>query len=111
MSTFNPFNVMSTKNELWFKEPVTIFLTNGQEIDGVNLCFVRFMKKNETIEDVDTFKEFEKLMGGTTVGTLYEVNTTPDGREFYTEVDEYDDYGSSCDYEFVVNPLDEVELV
>jgi hypothetical protein len=102
---------MSTKNELWFKEPVTITLLDGREIDGVNLCYVRFMKKNETIEDVDTSKEFEKLMGGTSVGTLYEVNTTPDGREFYTEVDEFDDYDSSCNYEFVVNPLDEVELV
>jgi hypothetical protein len=101
---------MSTKNELWFKEPVTIFKSNGQEIEGLIMCHFRFMKKNETIEDIDIHKEFEDFMGGTSVGTLYTFQILTDGTPLYTEVVDYDDYETSGNFEFVVNPFDEVEV-
>jgi hypothetical protein len=101
---------MSIKNELWFKEPVTIYQSNGQEIEGFNMCFVRFMKKNETIEDVDVQLEFENLMGGTSVGTIYKFQVLTDGTPLYSEVVDYDDYDNSGEYDFVVNPFEEVEV-
>lgn len=102
---------MSNPTELWFKEPVTIFLLDGSEADGVNVVFVRYLDDNESFEDVDTFKEFEDLMGGTVLGSLYEVVTFPDGKKGYVEVEEYDDYGSSCDYEFVTDPFEDGVMV
>ncbi len=102
---------MSKPTELWFKEPITIFLLDGREVDGVNVVFIRYLKENETFEDVDVYQEFDDLMNGTALGTLYEVVTFPDGKKGYVEVDEYRDYGSSCDYDFVTDPFEDGVMV
>ena len=98
---------MSKPTELWFKEPITIFLLNGSKVDGVNVVFVRYLKDEESFEDVDVYQEFENLMNGTVLGNLFEIVTLPDGNKGYVEVEEYDDYGSSCDYEFVTDPFED----
>ena len=103
-----PHNViMKTGNELMFREFVTISYSDGREVDGVNICFVREMDENETLEDVDTSEEYEELMGGTTNGDLFETKTLPDGSIEYTLVEEYDDYDSWCEYEFFVVPYNQ----
>jgi hypothetical protein len=102
---------MSTQNELWFKEPVTIFLTNGEEVDGVNICFVRNLEENEVIDELDLIQELDDFFDGACVGTLYKTIECPDGSIAYVEVDEYDDYGSSCAFQFVNDPFEDVVVM
>lgn len=102
---------MSTQNELWFKEPVTIYLANGKVIDGINVCFVRNMEENEEIDELDLVQELENFFDGACVGTLYEVIEFPDGKIGYVEVDEYDDFGSLCSFQFVNNPFEDIVMV
>jgi hypothetical protein len=102
---------MSAQNELWYKEYISIFLTNGERAEGVYVCYLRNLEENETIDGLDVVKEFEDFIDGSAVGTVYEVVTFPDGKKGYVEVEEYEDYDSSCDFDLVADPFEDGVMV
>jgi hypothetical protein len=102
---------MSTQNELWFKEPVTIYLANGVEVEGVNVCFIRNLEENQEIDELDMIQEVMDFMEGTAVGTLYREIEFPDGSVGYIEVDEYEGFESYSVFQLVGNPFEGVSVV
>jgi hypothetical protein len=114
-STFNLISVMSNPTELWFKEPVQIFLRDdyGTKVDGIMACFVRHLKENETLEDVDTFQEYEDFIGGSVGADVYKIVNLPDGSKEYVEIDEVtcSCYESVGDPEFVTDPFEDGVMV
>ena len=107
---------MSKPNELWFKEPVRINLRDEFEVkavDGIIACYVRDLKENETLEDVDIFQEYEDFIGGSVGADVYQIVTLPDGSKGYNEVDDFffNSYDSMGDFEFVTDPFEDGVMV
>jgi len=68
------------KRELWMREGVTFTMTDGSTKEGYRINFCRFLKKNETLDDIDDEKEFDEVVGGSVVPTNVD--------EDYNEIDE-----------------------
>jgi hypothetical protein len=102
---------MSTQNELWFKEPVAIYHSDGSESEGLLMCFVRNLKDDEDLDNLDLGKEYADLVEGVITANLYKVSNLPDGSVIYTEVVDYEDYDATAEIEFMIVPTsDKVEV-
>lgn len=116
VSTITPFTDMSKANELWFKEPVKIYIKDEyepKEVCGIATCYLRDLKANESIDTIDEVKEYDDFVGGTILPDVYEVVTFPDGKLGYVEVEvgDYSDYESVGDFEFVTDPFEDGVMV
>ena len=98
---------MSTQNELWFKEPVAIYHSNGSESEGLLMCYIRDLEEHENLENLDLAEEFVELAEGTICANLFRVSNLPDGSVIYTEVVDYEDFDSTAEVEFFIQPKDE----
>jgi hypothetical protein len=111
VSTLTPFSAMSTQNELWFKEPVAIYHSNGSESEGLLMCFIRDLENYEDLDNLDLVKEFADLTDGTICANLFRVSNLPDGSVIYTEVVDYEDFDATAEVEFFIQPkADKVEI-
>lgn len=98
---------MSTQNELWFKEPVAIYHSDGSESEGLLMCYIRDLGEHENLDNLDLVKEFNDLTDGTISANLFRVTNLPDGSVIYTEVVDYDDFDTTAEVEFFIQPKDE----
>ena len=55
--------------ELWMRESTEFTMSDGTTVNGYRINFVRFMKKGETLDDIDDEKEFDDVVGGSIVPT------------------------------------------
>ena len=78
------------KQELWFKEEVILKPHNGECQVGWRVCFQRYLKRGETIEDVDQSKEYQDLLEGSCGQEYYDKDFNPIDEvwEEYQEVQE-----------------------
>ena len=107
VSTIIPFSAMSTQNELWFKEPVAIFHSDGSDSEGLLMCFIRDLEEHENLENLDLAEEFADLVEGTICANLFRVSNLPDGSVIYTEVVDYEDFDATAEVEFFIQRKDE----
>lgn len=107
---------MSKPTELWFKEPVKIYLRDeyeSKEVCGIATCYLRDLKSNESIDTIDEVKEYDDFVGGTILPDVYQIVTLPNGQVSYVEVEvgDYSDYESDGDFEFVTDPFEDNVMV
>ena len=51
------------------RESTEFTMSDGTTVNGYRINFVRFMKKGETLDDIDDEKEFDDVVGGSIVPT------------------------------------------
>lgn len=64
----------NVNRELWMRESTEFTLSNGETISGYRVVFVRFLKDNEDILDLNDNEEYEEVIGGSVVPNLVDEN-------------------------------------